>query len=294
MVGSAIVRLLKKKSYKNLILKTKKQLDLLDQSKTFNFLKKNKPDVVIICSAKVGGIKANNTLKAEFIYQNLQIQNNLIHGSYLAGVKKLIFLGSSCIYPKFSKQPIKENYLLSDYLEKTNEPYAIAKIAGLKMCESYNFQYNTNYLCLMPCNLYGPNDNYDLETSHFLPALIRKVHEAKINNRKSVNLWGNGLAKRELLHVDDLADACLFFLKKNIKDSIINIGSGEEYRIKDYLKIIMDNLNCDLKIDYDLSKPNGTPRKILDISLAKSYGWRSKIKFIKGLKSTYNNFLTYK
>ena len=238
MVGSAILDLLKKKNFKNLITRTKEQLNLLDQTKTFKFLNKNKPEIVIIAAAKVGGIKANNTKRAEFIYENAQVQNNLIHGSYLAGIKKLIFLGSSCIYPRDCKQPIKEDYILNGKLEYTNEPYAIAKILGAKMIENYNAQYGTEYLCLMPCNLYGPNDNYDLDNSHFLPAMIRKLHEAKIQNKKTVIFWGNGKPKRELMHVDDLADACFHFLSKKTKHCLINIGSGEELTINQYANIL--------------------------------------------------------
>ena len=249
LVGSAILRLLNNKGYKNIIIASKNQLDLLNQSKTFKFLKKKKIDVVIIAAAKVGGIKANNEYKAEFIYNNLQIQNNLIHGSYLAGIKNLLFLGSSCIYPKECKQPMKEDYLLSGNLEKTNEPYALAKIAGLKMCESYNYQYKTNFKCLMPTNTYGPNDNYDLNNSHFLPALLRKVILAKRFKKKSITLWGTGTCKREAIHVDDIASAALFFLKKKIPQTFLNIGSGEEMKISDYANlvknIIYPNLPCE-------------------------------------------------
>lgn len=291
MVGSSLVRLFKKKSFKNLILKPKKQLDLLDQNKTFNFLKKNKPDAVIIAAAKVGGINANNLYRADYIYQNIQIQNNLIHGSYLAGVKKLIFLGSSCIYPKYSKQPIKEEYLLTSSLEFTNEPYAIAKIAGVKMCENYNKQYGMNYLSLMPCNLYGLNDNYDPQNSHFLPALISKIYQAKKLKKKYVTLWGNGTAKRELMNVDDLSNACLFFLNKKTKETLINIGSNEEYNIKQYANKIMKFMKYKVDLKYDKSMPNGTPRKILDTSCAKQYGWYPKISFENGFQDAYLNFL---
>ena len=219
------------------------------------------------------------------------IQANLIHGSYLSGVKKLIFLGSSCIYPKFSRQPINEKYLLSGKLEETNDSYAIAKIAGIKMCESYNKEYNTNYICLMPTNLYGPNDNYDLNNSHFYPALLSKIYRAKIKGENTIKIWGNGKAKRELMYVDDLAFACEFFLRKKTKHSLINIGSGEEKTILDYCKFLMNQMNVKLKIKFDKNKPNGTPRKLLDTSLAKKYGWRSKINLLKGFKLTYNDFL---
>lgn len=291
MVGSSILRLLNKKKFNKVIYRTKKQLDLLDQKKTFLFLKSVKPDVVIIAAAKVGGIKANNSCKAEFIYQNLQIQNNLIHGSYISGVKKLIFLGSSCIYPRNSKQPIKENYLMTNSLEPTNEAYAIAKIAGLKMIESYNSQYNTNFLCLMPCNLYGPNDNYDLNTSHFLPALIRKIAEAKIKNKKKVLLWGDGSPLREIMHVDDLADACLFFLKKNLKQSFINIGSGEEYSIKKYAEIISKIFGYNGKIVFNNNGLNGTPRKKLDCTIAKQLNWHPKVSFRSSIMEICNQYI---
>jgi GDP-L-fucose synthase len=219
------------------------------------------------------------------------IQTNLIHAAYLSGVKKLIFLGSSCIYPKLSSQPIKENYLLSGKLEKTNEAYAIAKIAGIKMCEAYNKQYKTNYICLMPTNLYGPNDNYDLQKSHFFPALISKIHNAKINNKKHIVIWGNGTAKRELMYVDDLALACEYFLKKNIPETLINIGSGQEKSIIEFCKFIMDQLDVKFKIKFDKKKPNGTPRKKLDISKAKKYGWHPKYNLLNGFKLTYKDFL---
>jgi len=291
MVGKSIYSYFKKKGYSKIITIDKKKINFLNQHDTNNYIKKIKPNFVIIAAAKVGGILANKKYGAEFIYQNLMIQNNLIHASYLSGVKKLIFLGSSCIYPKFCKQPIKESYLLNGYLETTNEPYAIAKIAGIKMCESYNKQYKLNYICLMPTNLYGPNDNYDLHNSHFFPALIRKIHNAKINNKKEIVLWGNGKAKRELLYVEDLADACEFFLKKNTKHTLINIGSGEEKTIKNFAKFIMKKINLNLKINYNRNMPNGTPRKKLDLSIAKSYGWKSKIILKKGFNLTYDNFI---
>ena len=290
MVGSAILDLLKKKNFKNLITRTKEQLNLQDQTKTFNFLMKYKPEIVIIAAAKVGGIKANNTKRAEFIYENAQIQNNLIHGSYMAGVKKLIFLGSSCIYPRDCKQPIKEKYILNGKLEYTNEPYAIAKILGVKMIENYNTQYGTDYLCLMPCNLYGPNDNYDLDNSHFLPAMIRKLHEAKINNKKTVTFWGNGKPKRELMHVDDLADACLHFLNIKTKECLINVGSAQEYTIKKFSRIISKNLGYSGKIIFNKNKLNGTTRKILDSSLARKYGWKANLIFEEKIDSIYRDF----
>ena len=290
MVGSAILKLLKKRGYKKIYTKSKKQLNLLDQNKTKIYLKNLKPDCVIIAAARVGGILANKNHKGQFIYENLMIQTNVIHSSYLAGVKKLIFLGSSCIYPRNAKQPIKEDYLLSGKLESTNDAYAIAKIAGLKMCEAYNYQYKLNYICLMPTNLYGPNDNYNLINSHFYPALIKKIYNAKINGKKYIKIWGNGKAKRELLYVDDLADACEFFLKKRTKHTLINIGSGDEKTIKEYAKFIMKKLNIELKIKLDTSKPNGTPRKLVNINLAKKYGWKKKIDLNEGFKLTLADF----
>ena len=291
MVGTSILKYFKSKGYKNIITKDKKLLNLLNQHQTENFLKKVKPDFVIIAAAKVGGILANNNYKAEFIYENITIQTNIIHAAYKAGVKKLIFLGSSCIYPKFSKQPIKEEYLLTDKLEPTNDAYAIAKIAGVKMCEAYNNQYNLNYLCLMPTNLYGPNDNYDLEKSHFFPALLRKIIEAKKNKSKFLEIWGNGKVKRELMFVDDVAYACEFFLKKKVSHSLINIGSGIEKTIEGYAKFLMKKLNVNLIIKFDKSKPNGTPRKIIDSSLAISYGWEHKFSLEKGLENTLKDYL---
>ena len=291
MVGSSLIRLFQKKGYTKILTRTKKQLDLLDQSKTYAYLKKQKPDAVIIAAARVGGIHANNEYRADFIYQNLQIQNNLIHGSYLAGVKKLIFLGSSCIYPRNCKQPIKEEYLLTGPLEQTNEPYAIAKIAGLKMIENYNRQYKTNYICLMPCNLYGPNDNYDSNNSHFFPALIKKIHEAKVKKLNEIILWGNGKARRELMHVYDLADACFFFLNRDTKHTLINIGSNEEFTIYEFAKMTQKSINYFPKIKLDYSKPNGTPRKILDLKVAKEYGWSPKMRFEKSIYNVYLDFI---
>ena len=291
MVGSSILRYLRKKNYKKIYTVNKKKVDLLDQKKTEKYLKFVKPDCVIIAAAKVGGIIANKKNKAEFIYQNLMIQTNLIHSSYKCGVKKLIFLGSSCIYPKYAAQPIKESSLLTGKLENTNDAYAVAKIAGVKMCEAYNEKYGLSYICLMPSNLYGPNDNYDLNNSHFFPALIKKIHNAKENKIRSINLWGDGKAKRELLFVDDLANACEFFMRKKVRHTIINIGSGHEKKISDYAKFIMKKLNIKLNIKLDRSKPNGTPRKILNTKLAKNYGWKSKISLDKGFDITYKNFV---
>ena len=268
----------------------KKKLDLIDQKKVFDFLKKKRPDLVIIAAARVGGIMANSLFKSQFIYENLQIQNNLIHGSYNAGVKNLIFLGSSCIYPKHSKQPIKERYILTGALEQTNDAYAIAKISGIMMCKNYSKSFGINYKCLMPSNMYGPNDNYDLNNSHFFPALIRKIYEAKINNKKSVKVWGSGKVLRELLYVEDFAEAVVYFINKNIKEDFINIGPGKDYSIDWYVKFIMRQLKVKLKIIYDKSKPDGVSRKLLDISLAKKYGWRSKISLKKGFFNTLKDF----
>ena len=291
LVGSSIIRRLKHFGYKNIITRSKKRLDLRDQKLVHNFFLKYKPDVVINAAATVGGIYANNRYRANFIFNNLAIQTNIIHSSFLSNVKRLIFLGSSCVYPKNCKQPIKERYLLSGELEKTNEPYAIAKIAGIKMCESYNTQYGTKFVCLMPTNTYGPNDNYDLLTSHFFPALIKKIHQAKLKNKKEITLWGNGMALRELMYVDDLADACIYFMKKNTKHSLINIGSGEEKHIKDFAKFIIKKLKLKIKIKYDKTKPNGTRRKKLDTSLAHYYGWKPKIDLNEGFDKVYKSFI---
>jgi len=291
LVGSSIIRGLKLKGYKNILTENRKNLDLTNQKKVFDFLKKKKPKIVIIAAAKVGGIYANNTYRADFIYENLAIQNNLIHGSFLNNIKNLLFLGSSCIYPRDSKQPIKEKYLLKGPLEFTNEPYAIAKIAGVKLCESYNFQYKTNYKCLMPTNVYGPGDNYDPKNSHVFAALIKKIHDAKIKNKKQIILWGDGTSKREFIYVDDLADACIHFMKIKTTESLINIGTGKDFTISQYAEIIMKYLKCNLKIKFDNTKPNGTPRKLLDISIAKKYGWTAKTNLQRGFIKTYENFL---
>ncbi len=291
MVGSAIVRNLKKLKYKKIYFRSKKQLDLRDQKKVYDYLKRLKPDAVIIAAATVGGIHANNSQKADFIFNNLAIQNNLIDGSYKSGVKNLIFLGSSCVYPKKSKQPIKEEYLLSNYLEKTNEPYAIAKIAGISLCKSYNFQYNLNYKCLMPCNAYGINDNYDLNTSHFLPALIRKVIEAVNNKKDFIKIWGSGKPLREVIYCDDIADACIYFLNKKTPETLINIGTGIEKTILQYAKFIMKHLGVNLKIKHVKKNLDGTKKKLLDISLAKKYGWKYKTSLEKGLSITINDYL---
>ena len=293
LVGSAIVRQLKKEGYKKIIFADRSKLDLTNQLKVLKFLKRKKPDFIFIAAAKVGGIYSNNKYKAQFIYENLSIQSNLIHSAFLCGIKNLISLGSSCVYPKKCKQPIKESYLLDGKLESTNDAYAIAKIAGIKMCESYNRQYKTNYKCLMPTNTFGQNDNYDELNSHFFPALIKKLHNIKLKKKKELVLWGNGQAKREVIYVDDIADACIYFMKKKTKETLINIGSGKDYKIKEYAKIFSKVItpNLSFKIKYDLSKPNGTPRKLLDVSLAKKYGWTKKTELTKAIKYTYEDFV---
>ena len=291
MIGSAIYRNLKKKNYKNIITIDRAKLDLRDQKKVFNFLKKIKPKTTIVAAAKVGGINANNIFKADFIYDNLTIQNNLIHGSFLSGTKNLVFLGSSCVYPKNCKQPIKEKFLLSNYLEKTNEPYAIAKIAGIKLCESYNHQYNLNYKCLMPSNSYGINDNYNLETSHFLPALIKKIMDAIKYGNDHIVLWGNGLALRELIFSEDIADAVIYFMNKKTYHPLINIGSKDENTINDYAKMIMNILRVKLNIKNINKSFNGTHRKKLDLGLAAKYNWRAKTSIRIGLYATINDYI---
>jgi GDP-L-fucose synthase len=296
LVGSAIVRKLKSKGYKNILLSDKSKLDLTDQNKVLNFLKKNKPKFIFIAAAKVGGIYSNNKYRAEFIHNNLSIQTNIIHSAYLCGINDLIFLGSSCVYPRMCKQPIKEQYLLNGELEKTNEAYAIAKIAGIKMCESYNLQYRTNYKSLMPTNTFGPNDNYDQLNSHFFPSLIRKICEVRDKNKKELVLWGDGSPKREVIYVDDIADACVYFMNRKFKGSMINIGTGKDYSIKEYAEMILKLIipNKKIKIRYDKSKPNGTPRKVMDVSLAKKYGWKSKTDLRKAIKLTFSDYLTKK
>lgn len=293
MVGSAIIRKLKEKGYQNIITVDKKLLDLTDQKKVNNFFKKTKPEFIFMAAAKVGGIFSNDNYKADFIYENLYIQSNIISAAFANGIKNLIFLGSSCVYPRDCNQPIKEEYLLDGKLEKTNDAYAIAKIAGIKMCESYNEQYNTNYKCLMPTNAYGPNDNYHELNSHFIPALIKKIHNIKSKKKKTLVLWGDGSAIREVVYVDDIADACVYFMNKKTKHNLINIGTGVGYTIKDYAKKILKiiDLNHKVKIVFDKSKPNGTPKKVLDVNLAKKYGWKAKSELNKSIYKTYLSFL---
>ena len=296
LVGSAIIRKLKKNGFKKILTASKSKLDLTNQTKVYNFIKKKNPKFIFIAAAKVGGIYSNDKYPAEFIYNNLTIQNNIIHAAYLCGIKNLIFLGSSCVYPRLCKQPIKENYLLNGELEKTNEAYAIAKIAGIKMCESYNRQYKTNYKCLMPTNTFGPNDNYNQLNSHFFPSLIRKAHEIKDKNKKELVIWGDGSPKREVIYVDDIADACVHFMNKKFKETILNIGTGNDFSINEYAKIILSSIipNKKIKIRYDKSKPNGTPRKVMDVSLAKRYGWKSKIDLKEAIRLTYIDYLLKK
>ncbi len=291
LVGSAILRRLQAEGYKNLIFRTHEELDLERQDRVEAFFRNEKPEYVFLSAARVGGILANSTYPAEFIYKNLAIQINVIHSSYIYGVRKLIFLGSSCIYPRDCPQPIKEEYLLSGYLEPTNEPYAIAKIAGIKMCQSYNRQYGTRFISVMPTNLYGPNDNFDLETSHVLPALIRKFHEAREKGEDEVVIWGSGTPRREFLHVDDLADACLFLMNNYNGDEIINIGVGRDLTIKELAEMIGRITGFRGVLRFDTSKPDGTPQKLLDVSKLNSLGWKAKIELEDGISMTYKWYL---
>lgn len=291
LVGSALVRVLEKEGYSNLILKTHKELDLTRQADVEAFFEKERPDYVFLAAAKVGGIHANNTYPAEFIFENLMIQSNVIESAYRSGCKKLLFLGSSCIYPKFAPQPMKEEYLLSGKLEPTNDAYAISKIAGIIACQSYRRQYNANFISAMPTNLYGPNDNFDLENSHVLPSLIRKIHEAKVADRKSVEIWGTGKPLREFLYVDDLADAGLFLMKNYNDSEIINIGTGKDISISNLVRIITDVINYTGEFIYNSSKPDGTPRKLLDVSKAEKLGWKARLGLREGIKKTYQWYL---
>lgn len=291
LVGSAIVRKLEILGYNNLVTKTRGELDLLDYSSVADFFSQEKPDYIFLAAAKVGGIKANEDYPADFIFQNLQIQNNLIHNAYLNQAKKLLFLGSSCIYPRDCPQPIKEAYFMTGPLEKTNEAYATAKIAGIKMCQAYNRQYGTKFISVMPTNLYGPNDNFDLQSSHVLPALLRKFHEAKTNNQKEVVMWGTGSPMREFLHVDDLADACIHLMNNYSESALINIGTGEDISIKNLSNLIKKIVGLEGQIINDSTKPDGTPRKLLDVSRLHALGWKHKISLEEGLQKTYTWFI---
>jgi len=291
MVGSAISRKLTSEGFTNLLVRSSSDLDLRDQSEVFSFFQKEKPDYVFLAAARVGGIIANNTYRADFLYENLAIQNNVIHNSYIFGVKKLMFLGSSCIYPKLAPQPLKEEYLMTGLLEPSNEPYAIAKIAGIKMCEAYRDQYGCNFISVMPTNLYGYNDNYHPENSHVLPALIRRFHEAKMNNATEVSIWGSGSPKREFLFANDLADAC-FFLMKNYNDKeLINIGTGQDLTISELAFLVKEVVGFTGDLVFDLNKPDGTPRKLLDVSKLHGLGWKHKISLEEGLKLAYADYL---
>ncbi len=297
MVGSAILReLARVMPEAQIVVRTHAELDLLDQGQVFDFLRTEKPDYLFIAAAKVGGIHANNTYRAEFIYENLMIEANLIHGAHQARLRNLMFLGSSCIYPRDCPQPIREDYLLTGPLEQTNEPYALAKIAGIKLCENYNRQYGTNYVSLMPTNLYGPGDNYDLNNSHVLPALIRKAHEAKVRGEQTVLVWGTGKVRREFLYVDDLAVACVYFMKKSLVNAaeplpLLNIGTGQDLTIAELAQTVMKAVGFDGQLAFDHSKPNGTPRKLLDVSRANALGWKAKVGLEEGIGLSYSDFL---
>ena len=290
MVGSAIMRNLQKKGFTNIVTRTSAEVDLRNSQSVSDFFAEEKPEYVFLAAAKVGGIQANNIYRADFIYENLMIQNNVIHQSYLNKVKKLMFLGSSCIYPKLAPQPLKEEYLLTGLLEDTNEPYAIAKIAGIKMCESYKRQYGCNFISVMPTNMYGPNDNYNLTNSHVLPALIRKFHDAKESNADFVEMWGTGTPMREFLHADDLGDACVYLMNTYDGEQFVNIGSGTDLTIKDLALMIKDIVGYKGEIRHDLSKPDGTPRKLMDVSYIHSLGWKHKIELQEGIQQVYEDF----
>jgi GDP-L-fucose synthase len=290
MVGSAITRKLQKEGFKNLVVRTSAELDLKNQAAVQAFFEKERPDYVFLAAAKVGGILANNVYRGEFLYDNLMIQSNTIDAAYRNGVKKLMFLGSSCIYPKLAPQPLKEEYLLTGLLEETNEPYAIAKIAGIKLCDAYRSQYGANFISVMPTNLYGPNDNYDLNSSHVLPALIRKFHEAKKNNVPSVVMWGTGKPRREFLHADDLADACYYLMQNYNEPGLVNVGVGEDLEIGELARLISRIVGYEGKIEHDLTKPDGTPRKLMDVSKLHSFGWKAKIGLEEGLRTVYEQF----
>lgn len=291
MVGSAIHRKLEKEGYTNIIIRGSKELDLRNQQQVSDFFAEERPDYVFLAAAKVGGIVANNTYRGEFLYDNLMIQNNIIHNAYLIGVKKLMFLGSSCIYPKLAPQPLKEEYLLTGLLEETNEPYAIAKIAGIKMCDAYRAQYGCNFISVMPTNLYGYNDNYHPQNSHVLPALIRKFHEAKVNAQDKVTIWGTGSPYREFLFADDLADACFYLMETYNEPSLVNIGTGEDISIKDLAMLIKGIVGFEGELEFDTSKPDGTPKKLMDVSKLHEAGWKHKVQLEDGIRLAYQDFL---
>ena len=291
MLGSAILRDLETRGYRDVLVRPRAELDLLDQAKTFEFLRHERPDYVFLAAARVGGVHANNSYRGEFIYENVGIVANVVHGAYLAGVKDMCLLGSSCIYPRDCPQPIKEEYLLTGPLEHTNEPYAIAKIVGVKLCENYNRQYGTRYVSLMPSNLYGPNDHYDLDTSHVLPALIRKAHEAKVRGRREMVIWGSGTPTREFLYVDDAAAACVFVMEHGIGDGVFNVGSGEEITIRALAGMVMKVVGLKGEIVLDSTKPDGTPRKLLDGSRLRALGWRPRMPLEEGIALAYRDFL---
>jgi GDP-L-fucose synthase len=290
LVGSALVRRLERGGYANILVRTHAELDLLDQAATSAFLEREKPDFIFLAAAIVGGINANNSFRADFIYQNLMVEANVIHGAWRAGVKRLCFLGSSCIYPRDCPQPIKEEYLLTGPLEQTNEPYAIAKIAGIKLCESYNRQYGTQYFSAMPTNLYGPSDNYDLANSHVLPALIRKAHEANLRGDSELVVWGSGKPRREFLYVDDLADACIFLMERGVTDNLYNIGVGSDVTIRELAETVMSVVGFAGKIVFDTSKPDGTPRKLLDVGRLADLGWKAGTHLREGVDLAYKDF----
>lgn len=292
LVGSALARLLEAQGFNNIVTRTRAELDLTERAQVSSFFETERPEYVFLAAAKVGGILANKSKPAEFIHQNLLLQTNVIHAAYESNVKKLLFLGSSCIYPKLAPQPIKEEYLLTGELESTNKAYAVAKIAGIIQCQSYNEQYGTNFISVMPTNLYGPNDNYDLESSHVLPALIRKFHEAKRDNRESVSLWGTGSASREFLHVDDFASACLFLMQEYSDSEIVNIGTGQDLPIKELAELVRSVVGYEGAIEWDSTKPDGTPRKLLDVSKLHELGWKHSIALTEGIRTTYEEYQT--
>jgi len=291
MAGSAIVRRLQAGGYKNILGRSRAELDLTDQAAVNAFMEAEKPDYIFLAAGNVGGIHANNTYRAEFIYQNLMMEANIIHAAHRAGVNRLLFLGSSCIYPRDCPQPIKEEYLLTGPLEQTNEPYAIAKIAGIKLCESYNRQYGRQFVSVMPTNLYGPNDNYDLASSHVLPALLRKAHEAKLRGDTKLEVWGSGKPRREFLHVDDMADAGVFVMERGIIEGVYNVGTGSDVTIRELAETIVEVAGFEGELAFDASKPDGTPRKLLDVSKLRSMGWTAKISLETGVRNTYGSFL---